>query len=311
MPDSSHTAILPGRQVVLHGNSDDPYFRNAGAVLAAEAPLQAWVRANLPRDAVVVDIGGNIGLTALILSALLPDGHVHVFEALPENAAFLRRNIAENGIRNVTVNSVALGRQPGSVQMGAAGAGSHVQSGGQGVEVPMTTLDRYVAEAGLARLDFIKMDVEGFEPPVLDGAAATIERFRPPVFMEFNTWCLTFVQGLDARGFAALLWDAFEVLSVDASGAERPAGPDPYSFFHDNVVLHGTNEDVLLRLRPEAQVPSMDGLVRSGSGVVAQLELKQAHLGLKRVEAELDAIRRSTSWQVTGPLRTLVNRWRR
>lgn len=109
--------LLPGRAVTIYGNPDDSYFRNAEAVLSAEAPLQAWVRANVPADGVVVDIGGNIGLTALVLSALVPDGHVHVFEALPENAAFLHRNVEENGIRNVTVNAVAVGRLPGSVRM--------------------------------------------------------------------------------------------------------------------------------------------------------------------------------------------------
>lgn len=295
---SPKLATLLGHRVSLHGNPDDPYFQNAEAVLAAEAPLQAWVRANVPPDGVVVDIGGNIGLTALILSALVPEGHVHVFEALPENAAYLRRNMEANGIRNCTVNAMALGRQPGHVRMSAAGPGSHVLSGGEGADVPMTTLDRYVAEAGLARVNFIRMDVEGFEPAVLDGAAATIERFCSPVFMEFNTWCLSFVQGLDACSFALLLWDAFDVRSVDRSGAERPAAADPYSFFHDNVVLHGTNEDVLLRLRPGARVPAMDGLARSSSDVQVQLELQQAR-------RELEAMRRSTSWRVTAPLRAI------
>ena len=282
----------------MHGNPDDHYFRNANAILAAEAPLQNWVRANVPRDGVVVDIGGNIGLTAMMLSALVPDGHVHVFEALPENAAYLRRNIEANGIRNCTVNAVALGRQAGTVQMSSDGSGSRVMIDGKGINVPVTTLDRYVAEAGLTRMDFIKMDVEGFEPAVLDGAAAAIERFRPPVLMEFNAWCLAFMQDLDARGFALLLWSAFEMRSLDAAGMERPAGPDPYSFFHDNVVLHGTIEDVLLRLRPGARVPKMDGLARSASGIEAQLAYEQA-------QRELDAMRQSTSWKITAPLRRL------
>ena len=291
--------LLPGRAVAIYGNPDDPYFRGAEAILAAEAPLQAWVRANVPPDGVLIDAGGNIGLTALVLSALVPDGHVHVFEALPENAAHLRRNIEGNGIRNCTVNAVALGRQPGTVRMSSDGPRSHVLSGAEkGVDVPVTTLDRYVANAGLARVDFIKMDVEGFEPAVLEGASATVGRFRPPVWMEFNTWCLSYIQAFDARAFAVLLWDAFDMRSVDPSGAERPAATDPYSFFHDNVVLHGTNEDVLLRLRPDARVPEMDGLARPGSGVEARLELQ-------RVRAELDAVRRSTSWRLTAPLRRM------
>ena len=108
---------IGGRRCCVVGDPDDPYFAALPAIVASQAALQAWVRNNLPRDAVVVDAGGNIGVTALLLSGLLPNGHVHVFEALSANAEFLRRNIEINGITNCTVNAVALGDQPGSIAM--------------------------------------------------------------------------------------------------------------------------------------------------------------------------------------------------
>lgn len=308
-PDGPKPVTLLGRTLALHGNRDDSYFRNAEAILAAQAPLQAWAQANLPRDAVVIDAGGNIGLTALILSALVPDGHVHVFEALPANAEYLRANIAANGVRNCTVNAVALGSRPGSVPMKASGPGSHVMPGvgGDGATmVPMTTLDSYVEAAGLTRIDFIKMDVEGFEPAVLEGASATVERFRPPVLMEFNTWCLSYIQDFSARDFAFLLWDAFEVRSIDAAGGESPAGGgDVHSFFHDNVVQHGTVEDVLLRLRPGARVPGTDGLKFRSASAQERMETRRHQAEAQALRLQLEAMRRSTSWRVTAPLRAL------
>ena len=314
---ATKTIVLAGRRCEVSGDPDDPYFRNLEGIAAELAPFEAWIRANLPADAVAIDAGGNIGVTALLMSILLPRGHVHVFEALPANAAYLRHTLDANAVRNCTVTAAALGSRSGTVGMQGAGSSSHVSpdAGSGGTvpgAVPMLTLDDYAGTASLDRLDFIKMDVEGYEPAVLDGGRTTIERFAPPVFMEFNTWCLAFIHGHDARGFAHRLWDAFEVLSVDRSGRERPAGGGSADrFLHDNVVLHGTIEDVLLRLRPGARVP------RLGSAAVPRREDRtagpvpdQEATELERLRAELDAIRRSTSWRLTRPLRTLGRRVR-
>jgi len=48
-----------------------------------------------------------------------------------------------------------------------------------GVVVPLTTIDKLVSELNLPRVDFIKMDIEGAEVPALQGAAATLARYRP------------------------------------------------------------------------------------------------------------------------------------
>ncbi len=288
---------LGGRSYSIEGDPDDPYLQNLEGVAAAQAPFEGWVRANLPGDAVVIDAGGNIGVTALLLCTLLPAGHVHVFEALPSNALHLRRNIAVNGIANCTVNAVALGDKSGSITMHGTGSSSHVATGDAAGSIPMVTLDEYAVRTALDRLDFIKIDVEGFEPAVLDGGRTIIERFAPPILMEFNSWCLTFLQGYDSRLFASELWNAFNVRSLEASGRELPAGDgSALSFLHANVVLHGTVEDVLLRLKPGATVPPTASLARPFRG----------RDEIKRLQAELDAVYGSTSWRITKPLRNLV-----
>ena len=302
---------IAGRRYRLAGDPDDPYFAALPAIVDGQAALQAWVRNNLPKDAVVMDAGGNIGVTALLLSGLLPDGNVHVFEALPANAAFLRRNVEINGIANCTVNSVALGDRLGSIAMQGAGSASHVAMNRTTLEtaaggtIPMITLDDYVRERCLDRIDFMKMDVEGFEPAVLEGASSLVERFRPPILMEFNSWCLTYVQGFHARDFVEALWHAFDVTSIGRDGREVPAGDGSAArFLHDNVVLHGTIEDVLLRLKPEARVPAKGVAYRAppDPGLLREIE---------RLEAELAAVRAARSWRLAAALRRLARAIRR
>lgn len=203
------------------------------------------------------------------------------------------------------MNAVALGAEHGT------GSASHVavEAGltrvlARGV-IPMVTLDDHARDTGRARLDFIEMDVEGSEPVVLDGGRAPIKRFAPPILMEFNSWCLTFVQGYNAWEFASCLWDAFEVMSVDKAGLERPAGSGSVSrILHDDEVLHGAVEDVLLRLKPDATVPRQGEVARPLRDHSVRREVEWLY-------AELDALRRSTSWRVTAPLRALAARMRR
>ena len=298
--------VLGNGNYRVSGNPDDPYYAELLNVVTDLIPLQAWVKANLPTDSIVIDAGGNIGVTALLLSNLLPNGHIHVFEALPENADFLQRNIEINQVTNCTINRVALGDRMGSVVMYGRGPASHVamdhmtQGMVSGGSIPMTTLDCYMQDHQLNRLDFIKMDVEGFEPAVLDGASALLSRFRPPILMEFNSWRLTYVQGFHARNFINALWQSCDVSTVNSQGDELPAGGGSATrFLHDNVVMHGAVEDVLLRLKPGAEVPRKDILVACPPEPASIKEAEQ-------LRADLAAIYASTSWKLTKPFRKAV-----
>ncbi|MEW6471859.1 MAG: FkbM family methyltransferase [Actinomycetota bacterium] len=149
--------------------------------------LTALLQRRLPPDAVVVDIGAYIGVVTVLLASLCPKGHVYAFEPVAENFVHLTGNVAANGLDNVTAQRVALFDRDGEVNFeyepGYPG-GSHV--GTAGAAVPSVRFDTWARQAGIDRLDLVKLDVEGVELAVLEGAAETLRRFRPILVVECN-----------------------------------------------------------------------------------------------------------------------------
>lgn len=152
-----------------------------------------------PPDGVVADIGGNIGTTALAFAAHVPAGRVHVFEPSPAMLTCLRRNIELSGATNVTVHAYGVGdvARSGRLQVAIAGnPGSAFIADGEaergdgsvGDAIEVRRLDE--ALAGLGRLDFVKIDVEGLELRVLRGGEALLRRHRPSVLFEVNEGAL-------------------------------------------------------------------------------------------------------------------------
>ena len=140
------------------------------------------------RGDVAVDAGGCWGDTALWLAHMVGErGRVHTFEPSPRNRALLESNLQLNpGLRpRVHVHGSPLGPQPGQTvwidDVIAAGATVREQApdGSRAVAVQTDSIDALVRSGQLERVDFIKVDVEGADLGVLEGAAATITTQRP------------------------------------------------------------------------------------------------------------------------------------
>jgi FkbM family methyltransferase len=149
---------------------------------AYEPDVLRFLNSYLKRADVFVDAGANIGLfTAYASRAVGPSGRVIAFEAHPLTSSVLAENVALNKLDNVTIISAALGDKAGELKMkyvqGDAGS-THVaiRPVAEDLNVPVVTLDTELQGRGVIRVDYLKIDVEGFERQVLDGAIETITR---------------------------------------------------------------------------------------------------------------------------------------
>lgn len=130
---------------------------------------------------VAIDVGAHVGLWAMHLADYFDE--VEAFEPNPELAECFARNVPNANVRR---HQCALGPQAGFTSLrrfdGNTGhtMNTGVDQNGGGGEIPMATLDSFKFE----RVDFIKIDVEGYEPGVLAGAIETIMRCRPIMVVE-------------------------------------------------------------------------------------------------------------------------------
>jgi FkbM family methyltransferase len=160
-----------------------------------------WLKPRVRPDWVFFDVGANFGYYSMIVSAVSQArARVYAFEPLTSNFHLLARNKSLNAFDRIHALKVALSDQTGEVDflvppLSCSGVGRIVDgpvddSNGYVDKVQTTTLDAFVAQRDVQRLDFLKIDVEGAELRVLRGASASLRRFRPTIMIEF------FPQGL-------------------------------------------------------------------------------------------------------------------
>jgi FkbM family methyltransferase len=141
---------------------------------------------------VVLDAGANVGYFSLLCAKWMHGrGVVHAFEPFPTTAERFGRNIALNPELKPVIrfHSVALSDVTGEMGMVVpdhGNQGCNCLSAGGSVNVRTTTIDAFCESEGIARVDLIKVDVEGSEVALLQGAAETIRRDRPILMIEIN-----------------------------------------------------------------------------------------------------------------------------
>ena len=145
----------------------------------------------LPSGGVAIDIGANLGeWTVALAKAVGPGGRVLAFEPNPLIADALARTLRINNLAQARVLRLALSNRDGSahflVSRGNSGESrlGEARPGMDGFDVRIRRLDDIVAEKDLVRLDLVKIDVEGHERWVLEGAEESLRRFRPAVIIE-------------------------------------------------------------------------------------------------------------------------------
>ena len=154
----------------------------------------------LRKGDVALDVGCHKGgWLYWMRRAIGPTGQVHAFEPQPELAQYLKEIVEAFNWSNVFIHTCALGSKSGhrslhvpdstgstsaSASLVAGVATSESNQAPKVHDVELQTLDSFVKSQGLQRLDFVKVDVEGFELETLQGAQETLATLRPAIMVE-------------------------------------------------------------------------------------------------------------------------------
>ncbi len=154
-----------------------------------EPPLIRLLESRDVRGWTCFDVGANVGAITLALAKFSGrSGKVYAFEPGPPNLARLRANLALNPevASRVDVTEAGVGRAPGELfwQEEKDNPGNALVGETGTHKIRIVALDDVIREREIARLDFVKIDVEGMELEVMKGAEQTLRRFRPMLYFE-------------------------------------------------------------------------------------------------------------------------------
>jgi FkbM family methyltransferase len=173
----------------------DPRYESGHYLGTHEPAVQKFLVAHLRPGDRFYDVGAHIGYFSMLAALLVEEkGTVVALEPDRRNAAMLREHIARNSLGSaIEVVEQAVWSRPGTVRLQSAQTGPHSNTGMSKVvsgdtagayEVPCTTLDQLCATRPAPT--FIKMDVEGAESAILEGAPQLFDSARPVLLCEIH-----------------------------------------------------------------------------------------------------------------------------
>ena len=168
--------------------TDDHYLDNMGGVF--EPHMVNLFKALISPDDSVADIGANIGMTSILFSQL--SAEVAGFEPSPSTYNLLVKNLNQNSVENVKAVNCGIGDKKQlttltySDSLRAGGFVSDQIDLGVSHTTEAVKIDRFddIWERHLNKLDFMKIDVEGYELNVIKGSLETIKKHKPIVALE-------------------------------------------------------------------------------------------------------------------------------
>jgi FkbM family methyltransferase len=197
--------------------SDDDYLDHIQGEF--EPDMTRLFEALIKPGDIVLDVGANIGCTSILFAGKAK--HVYSFEPSPTTFRYLEENLRSAQLGNVTATNIALGKENESKELvfaannrsGAFVSAQSTASDGHQVEwIHVMKGDDFVRRQEIHRVDFIKIDVEGFEKQVIEGLTETIARDHPAVVLELNHWCLNVFQRMSVPDFLDFLRAVFPYL---------------------------------------------------------------------------------------------------
>jgi FkbM family methyltransferase len=151
--------------------------------------LAAFATAIAPGDS-VYDVGANVGIYTLLACVKTgPTGNVYAFEPVKRNLGYLRRHVVLNQLQNCCIVEAAVSDKEGTQRFSAAGwenSMGRLSDNGE-LKVPSVTIDSCAyGEGKLRPPDVIKIDVEGAEWHVLQGATRALSEHHPRMFVDVH-----------------------------------------------------------------------------------------------------------------------------
>lgn len=138
----------------------------------------AFLTESLSKAEFIFDIGANFGVISCIAARRRPSARIFAFEPHPQTFRSLEANLRDNGIANVQAFELALGARAGEIGFTSHGspASNRIATGSEAaIRVPVTTLAEFCRDNSVERIDFLKIDVEGADLDVLEGARPLFE----------------------------------------------------------------------------------------------------------------------------------------
>jgi FkbM family methyltransferase len=187
-----------------------------------------------PAENNFIDVGANIGYFSCLMSKLAgPAGKVLAVEPEPQNLRLLESNIKLNRLTNVVIHPCALGASEGSAMLGLykpSNRGRHSlldKHAKSQIKVPVRTLDDVAGNSGanVRSWSLVKIDVEGYESFVIEGARETLPRIETLV-MEFSPALLKNAGADPAAILSALSTRFSRIHRIEPTGLTRVMAAD-------------------------------------------------------------------------------------
>lgn len=151
--------------------------------------LATWARL-AAKSTTIADVGAHVGYFSMIAALSRPQATVHSFEPVDQIHARLSVNVRSNGVQNVRLHQAGVSTAAGWAEISVRFSGNLLSTGStlehstadaQLKRIRLVSLDEVFADT---KLDLIKIDVEGHEMSVLEGARQVLKRDRPAVLLE-------------------------------------------------------------------------------------------------------------------------------
>jgi FkbM family methyltransferase len=182
---------------------------------------------------VVYDIGAQAGYHSLLSSRLVGEaGMVYAFEPLPRNYDFLVRHLDLNGVSNVRAVQAAMSDAEGELRFdpGPGFMAGHLSTEGS-LRVQCSTVDNWASGPEIPAPSVMKIDVEGAEVKVLEGARETLRRSRPVVMIDTHDFLGVGYIGLHEQCCSLLRREQYKLQCTPSPGPRKAgsilAVPEP------------------------------------------------------------------------------------